>query len=183
MNQVPHDQDAERIETFHGTVVTLVVCYYEGPTRDQQDEFVLDEYTLQTGFGQPLDFHLAPVSQLLGKCPLEKFLGALPAKYFACKTYKMCYGEATVDGEHVRLTSSPFAESRKLTYINGTLYTGSQARNIFLAERRSKLREQILEAALHHDTFIQTRTGGWRPYDGKYEANVMLAPEVGEQVR
>jgi hypothetical protein len=48
MNQVPQDQDAERIENFHGTVVTIVIRirYYEGSTRDQQDEFALDEYTL-----------------------------------------------------------------------------------------------------------------------------------------
>jgi hypothetical protein len=180
MNQVPHDQDAERIENFHGTVVTIVICYYEGKTGDQQDEFALDEYTLQTGFKQPLFFHLAPVSELLGRYPLEKFLRALPQQYFAFKTFNMCYGEATIGGERVCLTSSPFAELRKLTYINGTLYTGTQVRSIFLYESWSKLKKRMMEAA-PHEAFIQTRTGGWRPYDLQYEANMVLAPEEEEQ--
>lgn len=180
MGQVSHKQDDEHIENFHGTVVTIVVCSYEGSTRDQQHEFALDEYTLQTGFGQPLESQLAPVSRLLGRCPLEKFLRALPEKYFAFSTYKMCYGEATIGGEHVQFRSYPFAMPAKLTYINGTLYTGSQVRGIFLTKHRSKLQQRMLEAE-PHETFIQTRTDGWRIYDEKYAANMMLAAEEGEQ--
>jgi hypothetical protein len=182
MNQVPQDQDAERLENFRGTVVTIVICYYEESARDLQDEFALDEYTLQTGFEQPLFFHLAPVPELLGRCPLEKFLRALPQHYFAFKTFNMCYGEATIGGERVGLTSSPFAESRRLTYINGTLYTGSQVRSIFLHQPWSRLKKQMMEAA-PHEAFIQTRTDGWRPYDWQYEANMVLAPEEEEQAR
>lgn len=181
MTQVPHNQESERIENFHGTVVTIVICYYEGPAGDQQDEFALDEYTLQAGFKQPLFSHLAPVSELLGRCPLEKFLRALPEKYFAFRTFNMCYGEATISSARVWLTSSPFAESRKLTYINGTLFTGTQVRSIFLHESWSKLKKQLMEAA-PHEAFIRTRTNGWRPYDWQCEANMALAPEEEEQV-
>lgn len=177
MNQEAQDQGAAHIENFSGTVVTLVICYYEGSTRDQQDEFVLDKYTLQTRFQRSLSFHLAPVAELLGACSLETFLRALPARYFAFKTYRMCYGHATIGGEQVLFTSSPFAEANVLTFINGTLYTGSQVRGIFLEKRRSKLREEILEAALHHDSFIQTRTGDWRLYDREIHENMVLPTE------
>ncbi len=176
MNQGIQGQDADRIENFSGLVVTLVICYSEGSTRDQRDEFALDEYTLQTRFQRPLSFHLAPVSELLGPCSLEAFLRALPEWYFAIQTYKMCYGSATIGDEQVLFTSSPFAESNVLTFINGTLYSGSQVRSILLEKRRSKVRAEILEAALHHDTFIQTRTGSWRPYHRDIHENMVLIP-------
>ncbi len=175
MNQEP--QAVEQIENFSGRVVTIIRCYYEGSTRDQQDEFPMDEYTIQTQFQRPLSFHLAPVSQLVATCSLERFLRALPERYFAFQTFKMCYGQVTIGGEQVFLMSSPFAESRVLTFINGTLYTGSQVRIIFLGRRRSKLREEILEAALHHDSFIQTRTGDWRLYDREIHENMVLPTE------
>jgi hypothetical protein len=160
MNQKP--QNAECIENFSGRVVTIVRCYYEGSTRDQHDTFALDEYTLLSRFQQPLLFNIAPVSELLGECTLEAFLQELPERYFAFQTFKMCYGQATIGREQIFLMSSPFAESSVLSYVGGTRYTASQVRSMFFTKRRSKVRDEILEATLRHETFIQTRAGNWR---------------------
>jgi hypothetical protein len=169
-------QNDERIQHFSGRIVAIVRCFSEGSTRDHQDDFPLDEHTLITGFQCPMYFNIAPVSELRGACSLEMFMRALPQRYFAFQTFNMCYGQVTIDGAEVFLMSSPFGESPLLTYVEGVLHPALEVRAIFLAKRRSKFNDAIMEATRQYDTFIQTRTGSWRPYDKKRSQNMRLPP-------